>query len=75
MINSVFVSFLCRKGTQVEWRYTEQGLKVRVSKRTGYPIPVPVTSEETIDFKTRAGYTGGHYKLSQIILKIVLYLI
>nr|CAG4648790.1 EOG090X0ADH [Polyphemus pediculus] len=44
------------KGTTVEWRYTEQGEKVRVSKRTGYIIPIPVAANETIDFKTKAGY-------------------
>ncbi|XP_057380058.1 large ribosomal subunit protein uL24m-like [Daphnia carinata] len=44
------------KGTKVEWRYTEQGEKVRVSKRTGHIIPVPISASETIDFKTKAGY-------------------
>nr|CAG4637222.1 EOG090X0ADH [Ceriodaphnia reticulata] len=44
------------KGTQVEWRFTEQGEKVRVSKRTGHIIPIPVSATETIDYKTKAGY-------------------
>nr|CAG4644989.1 EOG090X0ADH [Leptodora kindtii] len=44
------------KGTSVEWRFTEQGEKVRVSKRTGHIIPMPVSASETIDFKTPAGY-------------------
>nr|CAG4641904.1 EOG090X0ADH [Eurycercus lamellatus] len=45
-----------RKGTQVEWRYNEQGEKVRVSKRTGHIIPIPLSAMETIDYKTKAGY-------------------
>ncbi|EFX78541.1 probable 39S ribosomal protein L24, mitochondrial [Daphnia pulex] len=44
------------KGTKVEWRFTEQGEKVRVSQRTGHIIPIPLSASETIDFKTRAGY-------------------
>ncbi|KZS02221.1 39S ribosomal protein L24, partial [Daphnia magna] len=46
------------KGTKVEWRFTEQGEKVRVSKRTGHIIPVPISASETIDFKAKAGYPG-----------------
>lgn len=40
------------KGTPIEWRYTEEGKKVRVSSRTGRIIPIPVSSEETIDYKS-----------------------
>ena len=47
-----------RRATQVEWRYTEQGEKVRISKRTGHTIPIPITATETIDYKTKAGYAG-----------------
>lgn len=54
-----------RKGTQVEWRYTEQGEKVRVSKRTGHIIPIPVSATETIDYKTKAGYPGMHLIIPQ----------
>ncbi|XP_055348974.1 probable 39S ribosomal protein L24, mitochondrial [Paramacrobiotus metropolitanus] len=42
--------------TQVEWRYTEEGDKVRVSKRTGRIIPLPVQAEETYEYKTRSSY-------------------
>nr|CAG4652032.1 EOG090X0ADH [Triops cancriformis] len=45
------------KPTSVEWRYTEQGDRVRVSVRTGRILPVPQAAEETIDFKSRANYT------------------
>lgn len=38
--------------TPIEWRYTEQGERVRVSLRTGRIIPIPVSSQETIDYKS-----------------------
>lgn len=41
----------CRQGTPIEWRYTEDGQRVRVSVRSGRIIPIPITSEETIDYK------------------------
>lgn len=42
----------CRQGTQIEWRYKEDGEKVRISLRTGRIIPLPISSEETIDYKS-----------------------
>lgn len=42
----------CRQRTAIEWRYTEDGQKVRISLRTGRIIPIPVSSEETIDYKS-----------------------
>ncbi|XP_019868916.1 probable 39S ribosomal protein L24, mitochondrial [Aethina tumida] len=42
--------------TPIEWRYTEEGEKVRVSTRTGRIIPIPPSSEETIDYKTKSTY-------------------
>jgi len=39
------------QGTPIEWRYTEDGQHVRVSVRSGRIIPIPVSSEETIDYK------------------------
>lgn len=41
---------------QAEWRYTEEGEKVRVSTRTGRIIPIPKMAEETPDYKTKATY-------------------
>ncbi|XP_035730413.1 probable 39S ribosomal protein L24, mitochondrial [Vespa mandarinia] len=38
-------------GTQIEWRYTDEGNKVRVSVRTGRIIPMPESALETIDYK------------------------
>lgn len=42
---------------QVEWRYTEEGERVRVSTRTGRILPIPKMAEETPDYKTKATYT------------------
>ncbi|XP_033187716.1 mitochondrial ribosomal protein L24 [Bombus vancouverensis nearcticus] len=40
------------KRTAIEWRYTQDGEYVRVSLRTGRIIPIPVSSQETVDYKT-----------------------
>ncbi|XP_049832985.1 probable 39S ribosomal protein L24, mitochondrial [Schistocerca gregaria] len=40
----------------VEWRYTEDGDKVRVSVRTGRIIPIPKLAAETHDYKTKNTY-------------------
>jgi large subunit ribosomal protein L24 len=42
--------------TKFEWRYTEEGEKVRVSLRTGKIIPIPKAGDETIDYKTKGTY-------------------
>lgn len=42
--------------TTFEWRYTEDGQKVRVSIRTGRIIPIPPSMEETYDYKTKSTY-------------------
>lgn len=39
------------QATSIEWRYTEDGQHVRVSLRSGRIIPIPVSNEETIDYK------------------------
>lgn len=44
------------KGTSIEWRYTEEGKEVRVSSRTGRIIPIPVSSAETVDYKSAELY-------------------
>ncbi|KAK9511237.1 hypothetical protein O3M35_005833 [Rhynocoris fuscipes] len=44
------------QGTNIEWRYTEDGEKVRVSARTGRIIPVPVLADETYDYKSKSTY-------------------
>lgn len=42
----------CRQGTAIEWRYKEDGERVRVSLRTGRMIPIPPSAEETIDYRS-----------------------
>lgn len=42
--------------TKIEWRYTEEGEKVRVSLKTGRIIPIPASVEETIDYKSKKAY-------------------
>nr|CAG4645698.1 EOG090X0ADH [Lynceus sp. MCZ IZ 141354] len=44
------------KPTKVEWRFTEQGDRVRVSVRTGRILPIPPAAFETVDYKVKAGY-------------------
>ncbi|KAL1513496.1 hypothetical protein ABEB36_002900 [Hypothenemus hampei] len=44
------------QATPFEWRFTEQGDKVRVSLRTGRIIPIPKSVEETIDYKSKSTY-------------------
>lgn len=42
--------------TEIEWRYTEDGERVRVSCRTGRIIPIPLLNEETRDYKSPSLY-------------------
>uniref|UniRef100_A0A0K8SJ81 Large ribosomal subunit protein uL24m n=1 Tax=Lygus hesperus TaxID=30085 RepID=A0A0K8SJ81_LYGHE len=42
--------------TKVEWRFTEDGEKVRVSHRTGRIIPVPNQAQSTHDYKSKSTY-------------------
>jgi len=42
--------------TEVEWRYTEGGERVRVSVRTGRLLPIPILDEETPQYKTKDTY-------------------
>jgi len=44
------------QGTDFEWRFTEEGEKVRVSLRSGRIIPVPETNNQTHDYKTPNAY-------------------
>lgn len=44
------------KVCKTEWRFTEEGERVRVSLRTGRIIPIPQAAEETMDYKTRKTY-------------------
>lgn len=44
------------QSTDFEWRFTEEGKRVRVSLRTGREIPVPTSNEETFDYKSKSQY-------------------
>lgn len=44
------------KPSEVQWRITESGERVRVSVRTGTEIPIPTKSEETLDYRSKSGY-------------------
>jgi len=39
--------------------YTEDGEKVRVSRRSGRVIPKPPTLHDRTDWKSRSGYAGS----------------
>lgn len=47
------------KPCDVTYRYTEDGAKVRVSKRTGQIIPIPPDNEATIDYAKKSTYKPG----------------
>ena len=56
-INHILViSFICRKGTDIVWRYTEEGKRVRVSVDSGKVIPKPPW--ERNDFKSKDAVPG-----------------
>lgn len=42
--------------TELEWRYDDDGNRVRVSTRTGRIIPIPESAYETIDYVDKARY-------------------
>ena len=42
--------------TEVEWRFTEEGERVRVSKRTGRILPIPSANDQTLDYKAKSLY-------------------
>ncbi|CAB4067049.1 RP-L24 [Lepeophtheirus salmonis] len=46
----------------VEWRYTEEGERVRVAIDSDSEIPIPSAASETIDYKTPSGYAENEAK-------------
>jgi len=50
------------KGCAFEWKYTESGERVRVSMKSGTVLPLPAKMEETIDYKTKKGYSTNDVK-------------
>jgi large subunit ribosomal protein L24 len=57
--------------TKFEWRYTDEGEKVRVSLRTGKIIPIPQIGEETIDYKTKGTYIEREKDTSGIVASAI----
>ncbi|KAL7675648.1 hypothetical protein ACOME3_001916 [Neoechinorhynchus agilis] len=47
------------KQCNVQWRYTGDGVRVRVSTRTGRIIPIPEQAYETIDYAKKSVYKPG----------------
>lgn len=43
-------------GTDVEWRFTEDGERIRISQRSGHILPIPSEAYQTIDYKVPVGY-------------------
>lgn len=50
------------KATDVEWKFREDGTRVRISSRTGAEIPIPTEAGTTIDYKSKAGYADNKHK-------------
>jgi large subunit ribosomal protein L24 len=48
-----------RKPCRIKYQFTEEGDKVRISKRSGRIIPKPIELLERKDFKLRSGYVDG----------------
>jgi len=44
------------KACDVEWQYTEDGERVRVSNASGRSLPIPTQAQETVDYKTAETY-------------------
>lgn len=47
------------KPTEAEWGYTEQGERIRKSKRSGKVIPVPTSAHSTYEYSAPANYQEG----------------
>jgi len=47
------------RGCEVEWGYTEDGERVRVSRRSGAILPIPDSSYSTQDYVAPESYTLG----------------
>jgi len=49
-------------GAKVEWRYTEEGRKVRVCEDSGAHIPIPSSAYKTLDYEARDDYKANEEK-------------
>jgi large subunit ribosomal protein L24 len=52
----MLVDPLTRKPTEIEWRYTERGLPIRISLSTGKEIPVPNETRATHLYRSAENY-------------------
>ena len=59
--------FSSSKPTKAEYRYTKEGVKVRVSVRTGRIIPYPKQSQELDDFVLPSQYVGMSILRNEIL--------
>jgi len=50
------------QGAEVEWRFTEEGDRVRVAVRSGTEVPVPSAALETVDYKAAGDYVEDKEK-------------
>lgn len=58
------ISLDLRKPTEVDWRFTEKGERVRVSTRTGRIIPLPDSAKETEEFVLPKTYIGMYHNVT-----------
>ncbi|ODN00716.1 putative 39S ribosomal protein L24, mitochondrial [Orchesella cincta] len=61
------------KTTKVEWRFTEDGERVRVSLRTGRIVPIPHSAEETMDYKSRKTYSDADKDTPASVVEAITY--
>jgi len=50
------------KSSEVEWRFSEAGERVRVAVKSGTALPIPSKAKETLDYKTPESYKANEYK-------------
>lgn len=62
MVSYNVVACVHSRPTEIEWRYTEKGERVRVSVRTGRIIPLPIYASETEDFVVPSTFAGKFIK-------------
>ena len=53
------------KGSEVEWRFSEGGERIRVAVKTGTTIPKPTKAVETADYQTPSEYKANEFKDTQ----------
>lgn len=65
-IKSYFTSNFS-KGTAVDWRFTDDGKQVRVSRRTGRILPLSaIVADETEDFVKKSAYKGKYSESTKL---------